>query len=151
MSTEPALSEQNGFVGHSHYYAVRVYTEDTDLGGVVYHANYLRFLERARSEMLRCLGIHPRAAFEAGQGIYAVTEIQIKYCRPARLEDDLVVKTDMTEIRGATSVLRQEIRRAAELLVEASVTVAFLSPNGRPRRQPSEWVAKFKPLQMPTL
>lgn len=133
-----------GFRGKTHYFALRVYIEDTDLGGVVYHANYLRFLERARSDMLRAVGIDQRAALESGQGVYAVAEAQIKYRKPARLDDALVVLTRLLEIHGASCVISQQILRGADLLAEATFTVAFITPDGRPKRQPAEWVQKFK-------
>ena len=69
---------EGGFVGHEHHLPIRVYFEDTDFSGVVYHANYLRFMERARSEMLRAAGVDQRAAFDAGEGAYAVSELTIK-------------------------------------------------------------------------
>ena len=79
------------FQGSLHLFPVRVYYEDTDLTGIVYHANYLRWFERARSDMLRLLGIDQRAAVEAGEGHYAVAEIHIRYLVPARLDDALVI------------------------------------------------------------
>ena len=74
---------EGAFVGDAHHFALRVYIEDTDLGGVVYHANYIRFLERARSDLLRAAGIDQRAAIEKGEGVYAVAELRIKYIKPA--------------------------------------------------------------------
>lgn len=130
--------------GNTHHFALRVYIEDTDLGGVVYHANYLRYLERARSDLLRCLGINQRAAIENGQGVYAVTEMHLKYCKPARLEDDLVVVSTLDEMGGASFTIGQKILRGQEVLVLATVTVAFLAPTGRPRRHPPEWLEKFQ-------
>jgi|SRR5579859_4074338 len=144
MSTELEKPYAGGFRGKTHYFALRVYFEDTDVGGVVYHANYLRFLERARSDMLRAAGIDQRAALESGKGVYAVAEVHIKYRKSARLDDDLVVVTRLIEINGASCVISQQILRGADLLAEATVTVAFITPDGRPRRQPAEWVQKFK-------
>ena len=132
------------FKGNAHYFALRVYIEDTDLGGVVYHANYLRFLERARSDMLRVLGIEQRAAIETGKGVYAVAEMRIKYVRPARLEDDLVIVSQLGEVRGATCIILQKVLRGQETIAVATVTAAFLNSSGRPSRQPPEWVAKFE-------
>ena len=132
------------FVGQTHHFALRVYIEDTDLGGVVYHSNYLCFLERARSDMLRCVGINQRAAIEAGQGVYAVTEVRIKYVRPAKLDDELIILTTLNELRAASCTIRQRILRQDEVLTEASVSVAFLGSDGRPRRHPGEWAEKFK-------
>ena len=135
---------EGAFVGNTHHFAVRVYFEDTDVGGVVYHANYLRFLERARSDLLRAAGIEQRAAIQNGQGVYAVVELHIKYCKPARLEDDLVIISHLQEVRGVSSVIGQKILRGEDMLVEATVTVAFLGSNGRPKRQPAEWVQKLQ-------
>jgi acyl-CoA thioester hydrolase len=143
MSTEFKPYE-GALVGREHRYAVRVYYEDTDVGGVVYHANYLRFMERARSDLLRVLEIDQRAAFEKGEGIYAVTEVQIRFCRPAKFDDALLVVTRLETLRHASCALRQTIMRGDELLTEAKVVIAFLSPDGRPQRQPAEWVAKFE-------
>ena len=147
MNTELEKPYAGAFKGNTHYFALRVYIEDTDLGGVVYHANYLKFLERARSELLRAAGVDQRAALENSEGIYAVAELQIKYCRPAKLDDELVVVTLLKEIRGASCVLCQKIMRGTELVADATVTVAFLAPDGRPRRQPPAWVEKFRHLQ----
>ncbi len=143
MNMEAKTPYQGAIVGHEHYFALRVYIEDTDFGGVVYHSNYLRFLERARSDMLRLLGIHQRAAFEAGEGVYAVAEVRIKYRKPARLDDELVIVSRLEEIRGASCVINQKILRGEELLTDATVTAAFLGAEGRPKRQPAEWVKKF--------
>lgn len=140
---DPKKPYQGAFIGQAHYFALRVYIEDTDIGGVVYHANYLRFLERARSDMLRCAGIGQRSALENGQGVYAVTEVQIKFLRPARLDDALVIVTHLRDVGAATCVIAQEISRGDELLARATVTVAFLGANGRPKRHPPGWGEKF--------
>ena len=132
------------FVGNTHHFALRVYTEDTDFGGVVYHANYLHFLERARSDMLRCLGINQRAAMETRKGVYAVSELTIKYCKPAKLEDELAIVSWLDEVRGASCLISQRILRGQETLAEATIKIAFLSTAGRPTRQPAEWVQKFE-------
>lgn len=126
-----------------HLYAVRVYYEDTDLSGVVYHANYLRWFERARSDLLRRLGIDQRAAIEAGEGAYAVSEFQLRYLRPARLDDDIVIETRCTEMLAASCRMAQRAIRGAETLVEATLRVGFVAPDGRPRRQPAAWRAAF--------
>lgn len=132
------------FDGSLHLFAVRVYFEDTDLSGVVYHANYLRWFERARSDMLRLLGIEQRAAHDAGEGAYAVTEMQLRYLRPARLDDPVVVKSRVIDISPASCRIVQEAYRGETLLCDARVRVAFVAPSGRPRRQPREWVAAFQ-------
>ena len=134
------------FQGPLHLFPVRVYYEDTDLTGIVYHANYLRWCERARSDLLRLLGIDQRAAVEAGDGHYAVAELHIRYLAPARLDDALVIASEATELRSASVRLRQRVLRAGNLLAEAAVRVGFISPDGRPRRQPPAWRAAFAPL-----
>nr|WP_295373543.1 tol-pal system-associated acyl-CoA thioesterase [uncultured Sphingosinicella sp.] len=125
---------------------MRVYFEDTDTAGIVYYANYLRFMERARSDMLRAIGVDQRAALEGGEGVYAVAEAQIKYRRPAKLDDALVVVSRVQEVRAASCVIHQRVMRGEEILTDATVTAAFLSPEGRPRRQPREWVQSFERL-----
>jgi acyl-CoA thioester hydrolase len=134
------------FQGPLHLFPVRVYYEDTDLSGIVYHANYLRWFERARSDMLRLLGIDQRAAVEAGEGHYAVAEINIRYLASARLDDALVIVTEAVEIHRASVRVRQRALRGGNLLAEAAVRVGFISPDGRPQRQPSAWRAAFDPL-----
>ena len=131
--------------GTRHLYAVRVYYEDTDLSGVTYHANYLRWFERARSDLLRRLDIDQRAAIEAGEGAYAVSEINLRYLRPARLDDDLLIETRCTEMRAASCRMHQQARRGGDLLAEAHLRVGFVAPDGRPRRQPDAWRAAFAP------
>ena len=134
------------FQGPLHLFPVRVYYEDTDLSGIVYHANYLRWFERARSDMLRLLGIDQRAAVESGEGHYAVAEINVRYLAPARLDDALTIASEATEFRPASVRLHQRALRSGKLLAEAAVRVGFISPDGRPRRQPSAWRAAFEPL-----
>lgn len=134
------------FDGTTHRFPVRVYFEDTDLSGVVYHANYLRFMERARSDMLRLAGIDQRAAHDAGEGAYAVASLAIRYAAPARLDDALVVETKVTEVRAAAVSIHQRVMRGAILLAEADVVAALVAPSGRPRRQPSAWIDRFNSL-----
>ena len=129
--------------GSRHLYPVRVFFEDTDLSGIAYHANYLKWCERARSDILRVLGIDQRAAFEAGEGFYAVSEANIKWRRPAKFEDVLTVETRVTQVRAASANMIQRIFRAEELLAEVEMTAAFLSADGRPKRQPEAWRTAF--------
>jgi acyl-CoA thioester hydrolase len=139
---------QGGFVGKSHRFALRVYFEDTDVAGIVYYANYLRFMERARSDMLRSVGIDQRAVMEQGEGVYAVAEVGIKYRGSARLEDALVVVSEVVQVRAAACVIHQRVMRGDELLADAMVTAAFITPDGRPKRQPREWTAIFERLKV---
>lgn len=137
--------------GTRHLYAVRVYYEDTDLSGIVYHANYLRWFERARSDLLRQLGIDQRAAHEAGEGAYAVTELSLQYLRPARLDDDVLIETRCVGMGVASCRMAQRALRGERPLVEAGLRVAFLSPSGRPRRQPGPWRSAFAKFMGDTL
>ncbi|XUU60864.1 YbgC/FadM family acyl-CoA thioesterase [Erythrobacter sp. HA6-11] len=130
--------------GSRHLYAVRVYYEDTDLSGITYHANYLRWFERARSDLLRVLEIDQRAAIEAGEGAYAVAEMNLKYLQPAKLDDDVVIETICTELGAASCRMHQWARRGEDVLCEAELRVGFVHPSGRPVRQPAEWRAAFK-------
>lgn len=141
---------EGAFAGNEHCYPIRVHTEDTDFGGVVYHANYLCFLERARSDMLRALQIDQRASFEAGQGVYAVSELRIKYRKPAKLDDDLLIISKLIDVRGASCTIEQRILRSQETIADATVKAAFVTPAGRPSRQPEAWVKKFEMLNGPT-
>lgn len=131
-------------VGARHLFAVRVYYEDTDLSGITYHANYLRWFERARSDLLRLLGIDQRAAIESGEGAYALSEVNLKYLRPARLDDDVVIVTRCTEIGAASCRMHQTASRDGELLCEAQMRVGFITLDGRPRRQPAAWREAFQ-------
>lgn len=134
-------------MGDTHYFALRVYFEDTDVAGIVYYANYLRFMERARSDMLRAIGVDQRAALESGEGVYAVAEVAVKYRQPAKLDDDLLVVTEIEAIRAASVLIHQRVMRGDEVLTDANVTAAFLSPDGRPKRQPRAWVEMFERLK----
>jgi acyl-CoA thioester hydrolase len=147
MSGPVDMPHEGRFVGNEHRYPVRVYFEDTDVAGIVYYANYLRFMERARSEMLRAVGIGQRATLEGGEGVYAVAEAHIKYRAPAKLDDALIVSSRVREVRAASCVIHQRVMRGDEVLADAHVTAAFLSPEGRPKRQPREWVEKFERLK----
>ena len=111
---------------------------------MVYHANYLRFMERGRSDLLRLLGIDQRGAHEGGEGVYVVADLQIRYLLPARLNDDLVVETRCLAVGAATVSMGQRILRGTDVLIEATVRAGFLTPAGRPRRQPAEWLEKFR-------
>ncbi len=138
---------RGGFAGAEHRFALTVYFEDTDTAGVVYYANYLKFMERARSDMLRAAGIDQRGAMEGGEGVYVVAEAHIKYKGPARLGDDLVIVSTVEEVRAASVLIHQEVRRGHEVLAAADITAAFLGPGMRPRRQPKDWVERFEQLK----
>ena len=137
---------RGAFVGAVHHFALRVYFEDTDVAGIVYYANYLKYMERARSDMLRCAGIDQRAALEAGEGVYVVAEAHIKYRGSARLDDDLVVLSGLEELRAASCLIHQRVMRGHDILADATIIAAFLR-DGRPRRQPRAWVEAFERLK----
>jgi acyl-CoA thioester hydrolase len=123
-----------------HVMPVRVYHEDTDFTGVVYHASYLRFLERGRTNYLRLLGTDQRALFEESEreapGFhFVVRSITIEFLQPARMNDVLEIRTEPLEVKGASITLRQEVRRDGEILAEARVRVAFVA-GGRARPIP---------------
>jgi acyl-CoA thioester hydrolase len=135
---------RGGFVAGEHHFALTVYFEDTDTAGVVYYANYLKFMERARSDMLRAVGIDQRAMLSTTGGAYYVAEANIRYRGPARLGDDLVLVSTVELVRAASVRIHQRVMRGRELLADAYVTAAFLDSSGRPQRQPREWVEKFQ-------
>ncbi|CAN5512832.1 tol-pal system-associated acyl-CoA thioesterase [soil metagenome] len=137
------MPAEGRFDGREHRFPLRVYFEDTDLSGIVYHANYLRYFERARSDMLRLAGIDQRETFEAGGGVYAVSSLDIKYRAPAKLDDALVVVTRLTQVRAAAVHIHQRVIRDTQTLAEADVIAVLVTPNGRPMRQPREWADAF--------
>lgn len=139
--------------GAVHRYALRVFYEDTDAGGVVYHANYLRWFERARSDLLDLLGIDQRASLDAGLGLYTVAEANLRYHAPARLGDTVLIETRALSVGRAASVLEQIAWRGTDRLCSASVKVGFIGLDGRPKRQPEAWQQAFialSPMQTPT-
>ena len=141
----PFPSPPSGLItGPVHRFTVRAYFEDTDLSGVVYHANYLRWFERARSDFVRLLGIDQRAANEAGEGAFAVAELTIRYLAPARLDDAVMIETTCAELRAASCRMHQRAyREDTTLLAEAQLRIGFVAPDGRPRRMPTAWRAAF--------
>jgi acyl-CoA thioester hydrolase len=146
MSSDGPAPADGRFQGRVHLFPLRVYFEDTDLSGVVYHANYLRYMERARSDMLRVAGIDQRAHFEGGGGAYAIHDLQIRYAAPARLDDALVVYSTVEAVTPARVVIHQTVRRDALLLTRGVVTAALVGPDGRPRRQPAAWLDLYRTL-----
>lgn len=126
-----------------HTFPVRVYYEDTDMGGVVYHANYLRFIERARSDWVRQLGNDQNAMREAGI-VWVVRRIECEYLAAARFEDELTVETGVASLSGARLVMDQIVRRGAEVIFTAQVTAVCMTADGRPVRLPAEIRALLK-------
>jgi acyl-CoA thioester hydrolase len=123
----------------THAFPIRVYYEDTDFSGVVYHASYLRFMERGRTEMLRARGVAQGASLSAEPGDrfgFAVRAMNIDFRRPARMDDMLMVETEVVEIGGASMELAQRVKRGDELLIDATVRIACVV-DGRPCRIPA--------------
>ncbi len=127
----------------THRFETHVYYEDTDLAGIVYYANYLKFIERARTEYVRDLGVdQTRLKVEAGI-VFAVRRVEADYLIPAVFDDDLVVETAPVEVTGARIVLDQVVVRGDQTLFKARVTLAALSDTGRPARMPAKIRAAF--------
>jgi acyl-CoA thioester hydrolase len=135
---------RGGFSGREHHFALTVYFEDTDTAGIVYYANYLKYMERARSDMLRAVGVDQRAALDAADGVYAVAEVAIRYLKSARLGDDLVILSSLEMIRAASVVIHQRVMRGTDILTDARVTAAYMTLDGRPKRQPAEWIERYR-------
>ncbi len=134
--TPPSGTIENG----KHHYAVRIFYQDTDVSGVVYHANYLHFMERARTEFLRCVGIAQRDMIEADDKAYfAVADVQISYRKPAYLDDVLNIETSVSVLNAASVTMQQRLSRTGEVLCTADLRVAVLGADGRPRRWPAPW------------
>lgn len=127
----------------AHRFDLRVYYEDTDLAGIVYYANYLKFIERGRSEYLRDLGVDQGALRDETGLVFAVRRVEADYLIPAKFDDHLSVTTQLTEISGARITLDQAVLRGAETLFSARVTIVCLSETGRPARVPAEVRAAF--------
>ncbi len=128
-----------------HRFDLRVYYEDTDLAGIVYYANYLKFIERGRSEWVRTLGVD-QVALKADQGlVFAVRRVEADYLRPARFDDALAVTTECLAVTGARIELRQMVLRGADRLFVALVTLVCLTDAGLPARIPADMRAKLLP------
>lgn len=131
-----------------HRLAARVYFADTDFTGVVYHARYLEFFERGRSDFLRLAGVHHNELAEGKHGeklAWVVKRMEIDFLQPARIDDILTVETLTEDVSGARIFMAQKIRRGDAVLVTARVEAAIIAGNGRPRRFPKEWIAAFMP------
>jgi acyl-CoA thioester hydrolase len=129
--------------GPVHRYAMRAYYEDTDATGRVYHGAYLRWFERARTDILDLLGIDQRAAIETGEGFYVVADLSIRYFAPAALGDPVLIETRCHEARMASARMHQVALQDGVRLCEAMVRVGFVGPNGKARAQPLAWRKAF--------
>lgn len=132
-----------------HVLPVRVYYEDTDFSGLVYHASYLRFMERGRSDMIRLLGVHHSAlAREGARLAFVVRRMEIDFLRPARIDDLLEVITEPAGNTAATITLAQTVSRSGEALVRARVQIVLVDEKGRPKRLASAMPEKARCLMM---
>jgi len=134
------------FTDGRHQLPVRIYYEDTDFSGVVYHASYLRFMERGRTEYLRLSGVDHNALLQGDTPLaFAVRRMQIDFTRPARIDDLLSVQTRFIAARGARIEARQSVLRGEEVLVSADVQIACIDLEGRPRRLPKSLLSLLAP------
>lgn len=131
-----------------HQFPIRIYYEDTDLAGIVYYANYLKFIERARSEWLRDLGVDQNALKSEGM-VFAVRRVEADYLSPAVFDDQLIVETALAQLGGSRIVMTQDVRRGDKVLFRSVVTVVCVTlSNGRPARIPAAVAAALSPGQM---
>ena len=119
-----------------HHFPIRVYYEDTDMAGIVYYANYLRYIERARSDWVREIGIDQNAMREDGQ-VFAVRRVEADYLSSARFDEELQVETTVQQVTGARLVMEQVVKRGEERLFEAVVTIVCVTETGQPARLPA--------------
>lgn len=127
-----------------HHFDVRVYFEDTDVGGVVYHSNYLKYAERARTEFMRCLGIPHSTMIDETGAMFAVQSCKIQFLKPAVLDDWLKIETSVIEVTGARAILIQEIFRGEKMITRLHVALACIKKAGQPTRLPQKVFNLFK-------
>jgi acyl-CoA thioester hydrolase len=134
---EPGHPSAGWFEGRAHHLPVRVYYEDTDFTGVVYHANYLRYFERGRSEFLRLAGVsHTQLRAQDDPMAFVVARMEIDFKKPARIDDALIVRTTYERMERARLHVRQSLERDGELIATAAETIVCIGLDGRPRRPP---------------
>ena len=145
-ATTPETAFAGWFEGNTHVLPVRIYYEDTDTSGIVYHANYLRYFERGRSDFLRMAGVRHLVMLEGETKlVWTLRRITIEYMRPARVDDLLHVRTRYTEIAGARLAGAQEIYKGEDLLCTGRIEAAVITLDGRPRRIPADIREKMAP------
>lgn len=130
-----------------HHLPIRIYYQDTDVSGIVYHAQYLHFFERARTEFLRTIGISQKTLDRHNPDAYAafaVRDMQLEFLKPALLDDSLVVRTKLTNLKGVSCTIGQEIWRGEDTLVTASLRIVFLSVDLKPKRVPEHMQRLFR-------
>ena len=148
MTDQPTMGV---FEGREHRLPVRVYYEDTDFTGLVYHANYLRFFERGRSDFLRVAGVGHAELLEAQPPLaFVVAEMTVKFLKPARIDDALTVRTRYEAIKGPRLIIEQAITRGDEVLCTAAVVAVCIHLDGRPRRPTAALIDKLRPWLAPT-
>jgi tol-pal system-associated acyl-CoA thioesterase len=126
---------------------LRVYIEDTDAGGIVYYVNYLKFMERARTEFMRRLGFGKNYIFNRDL-MFVVRDVKVQYLRPATLDDELVATAAIREVRGASMVMHQRVERGEQVLAQGELTIACVDRTGvQPRRMPADMVSKLRAAQ----
>ena len=146
MTEQPSSGE---FSGREHRLPVRVYYEDTDFTGVVYHASYVRFFERGRTDFLRASGVGHRELLERPDPCaFVVTRLDIAFRRAARIDDALIVRTTYDRVRGPRLWVTQTLMRGDEVIATAAVEVACITLAGAPRRPPADLAERLKPLLM---
>lgn len=134
------------FDGREHLLPVRVYYEDTDFTGLVYHANYVRYFERGRSDFLRAIGVGHSDLLAGEEPLaFVVSELNIRYLKPARIDDALVVRTIYEAVKGPRLIIRQTIERGGEALCRADVVAVCIHLDGRPRRPTGALLDKVRP------
>ncbi|CAN5315616.1 tol-pal system-associated acyl-CoA thioesterase [soil metagenome] len=152
MTSQPSADTPTAgrFEGRDHVLPIRVYYEDTDFTGLVYHANYVRYLERGRSDFLRLTTSGHSALLEGDAPMaFVVAELNLKYLRPARIDDALVVRTTYDAIKGPRLMITQTVERGGEVLCRAAVTAVCIHLDGRPRRAPKTLVDSVTPWLAP--
>ena len=143
MSQEP-IPTAGVFVGTEHQLPVRIYYEDTDFSGIVYHANYLRYMERGRSDFFRMVGIsHTELATQ--DTAFAIIRLELDFKRSARIDDALVVRTTYDRVKGPRLFVTQRITRGGDVILEAKGEAVCISLSGRPRRPTAQMLAQLSP------
>jgi acyl-CoA thioester hydrolase len=152
MSGPPIEPTAGWLDGREHVLPVRIYYEDTDFTGVVYHANYLRYFERGRSDFLRLAGVSHQGLLDtADPSAFTVTKIEVEFRRAARVDDALVVRTTYDSVKGPRLLISQRIFRDRDLIATARVEAACIDLQGRARRPPPGLVAALTPLLSPSV
>ncbi len=148
MTDQPTAGR---FQGRDHLLPVRVYYEDTDFTGLVYHANYVRYFERGRSDFLRMIGIGHAQLLDGDQPMaFVIAEMKLAFLKPARIDDALVVRTLYNQVRGPRLLISQSIERAGEVLCRADVVAVCIHMDGRPRRPTDQLKAAVAPWLAPS-